>query len=273
MELPEVVDRICASFVHALNESAEGLLEGLYLRGSLAWGEFFDDSDIDFTAMLSRRPGPDDLAALEAAHAQVGHEVEHVSLQGHHVLLDDLRRAPDQCPEVPCATSGSLVPASRLDVNPWSWAELARHGVRVVGRDPRALGIHDDPLALRDFAAATMAGQWARMAKDLRLRWMVAGHQDRAVRWCTLGAAQVHHQLATGALTSSSGAGRYVLAELDESFHRIATEALRLREHPELPSAYRSASQRGKDLRDFLAFCVADAERLVRLPPPAGTQG
>lgn len=39
--LPELVEQVCASFTHALNHSSEDLLEGLYLRGSLCWGEFF----------------------------------------------------------------------------------------------------------------------------------------------------------------------------------------------------------------------------------------
>ncbi|MGO4957777.1 hypothetical protein ACTQ49_11020 [Luteococcus sp. Sow4_B9] len=146
--LPSQVQQICASFTHALNHSSEDLLEGLYLRGGLTWGEFFPSSDVDFTAVLSRRPGRHDLEALEAAHTQIWFEFPDHDFDGHHVLLDDLRRPPAECPPVPCAHAGSFRVSSHQDVNPVSWAEVAQRGIRVAGRDPRVLGIDDDPQRL-----------------------------------------------------------------------------------------------------------------------------
>ncbi len=261
-ELPELVRQVCASFTHALNQSAEGLLEGLHLRGSLAWGEFHESSDIDFTAVVSRRPGVHDLTALEAAHTQIWFEFPDHDFDGHHVLLDDLRRPASECPPVPTSHAGRFLAADDLDVNPVAWSELATRGVRITGRDATVLGIHADRAELWEYTHQNLTTYWGRVGRELKVGWMVAGRREDAVMWCTLGAARLHHLLATGEMTSKGGAGRYILEHLDERWHPLATDALRARETPSEPTEYRSLSQRGKDLRDFVAWCVADGARL-----------
>ncbi|SJN21092.1 aminoglycoside adenylyltransferase domain-containing protein [Luteococcus japonicus] len=258
-ELPEVVRQICASFNHAIHNTSEDLLVGLYLRGSLCWGEFFPSSDVDFTAVLSRRPGVHDLQALESAHTQIWFEFPEHDFDGHHVVLEDLHHPPADCPHVPCAHAGTFTAAGLQDVNPVSWAELSQRGIRVTGRDPQRLGIAHDQDRLLAYSRKNLDRYWGRTAKELKLGWMLAGRRDDAIAWCTLGVARLHHLLATGELTSKSGAGRYILDELDERWHPLAAEALRIRERPDEPSTYRSHSQRGKDARDFVAWCVSSS--------------
>ncbi|MEL4356374.1 MULTISPECIES: nucleotidyltransferase domain-containing protein [unclassified Luteococcus] len=266
-ELPPLVRQICASFTNALNNTSEDLLEGLYLRGSLAWGEFFPGSDIDFTAVLTRRPGVHDLQALEAAHTQIWFEFPEHDFDGHHLLLADLRRDPADCPPVPCAHAGTFTTAGLQDVNPVSWAELAERGIRITGRDPQRLEINHDAGRLWDYSQRNLAHYWGRTAKELKLGWMLAARRDDAIAWCTLGVARLHHLLRTGRMTSKSGAGRYILTDLDERWHPLATEALRIREEPHQRSRYRSQSQRGKDVRDFVGWCVADGALLLQDAP------
>lgn len=84
------------------------------------------------------------------------------------------------------------------------------------------------------------------------------GESAETVVWVTLGVARLHHLLATGELTSKSGAGRYVLEELEERWHPLADDALALREGTGAPSAYADTEQRGRDLLAFLTWAVAD---------------
>lgn len=266
-ELPTQVQQICASFTHAINTTSEDLLAGLYLRGSLVWGEFFESSDVDFTAVLTRRPGHHDLEALEAAHTQIWFEFPEHDFDGHHVLLEDLRGAPSQCPDVPCAHAGTFRPAARQDLNPVAWAELAERGIRVAGRDPRVLGIDHDRQRLWEFTRDNLASYWGRTARELKLGWMVAGRREDSVAWCVLGAGRLHHLLATGKMTSKSGAGRYVANSLDARWRDLGLEALRIRERPDEPSRYSSQARRGKDVRDFVAWCVSDGARIAQESP------
>ncbi len=57
MTLPAGVRQVTTRFLDLIDASAPGLVEGLYLRGSLGFGEYFEgQSDIDFTAVLAARP-------------------------------------------------------------------------------------------------------------------------------------------------------------------------------------------------------------------------
>lgn len=270
VEVPEVVRRMCTSFANALNNSSEDLLEGLYLRGSQAWGEFFPSSDLDFTAVLSRRPNHHDLVALEAAHTQIWFEFPDHDFDGHHVTLADLQRPASQCPPVPVSHGGAFMAEGRLDINPVSWCELDERGIRITGRDPQRIGIHADRAELWSYSHENLASYWGRTALELKVTWMVAGRRDDAVAWCALGVARLHHLLATGQMTSKSGAGRYILEQLDERWHQLAADALRARERPEEASVYRSMNQRGKDLRDFVAWAVEDGAGLA-MPARTGS--
>lgn len=56
MPLPPLVHSTTSTFLAAIDASAPGLVEGLYLHGSLGFGEFFPDrSDVDFAAVLAER--------------------------------------------------------------------------------------------------------------------------------------------------------------------------------------------------------------------------
>ncbi len=55
--LPSQVRQVTDLFLSLADEAMPGLVEGLYLRGSLGFGEWYDDrSDIDYVAVLSDRP-------------------------------------------------------------------------------------------------------------------------------------------------------------------------------------------------------------------------
>jgi hypothetical protein len=55
--LPAEVTAITGRFLELIDAGAPGLVTGLYLRGSLAFGEYFPgQSDVDFTAGLAGSP-------------------------------------------------------------------------------------------------------------------------------------------------------------------------------------------------------------------------
>jgi hypothetical protein len=70
--LPAQVKDVAGRFLDLMDASAPGLVRGLYLRGSLGFGEYIDgQSDVDFTAVLAGWPDDHQIDALAASHAAV----------------------------------------------------------------------------------------------------------------------------------------------------------------------------------------------------------
>jgi hypothetical protein len=67
-----IVETAVDAFLQAVDAEAPGLVEALYLTGSVALGEFRPrTSDIDFVAVTSHRPDAAALAALGRAHGRL----------------------------------------------------------------------------------------------------------------------------------------------------------------------------------------------------------
>jgi hypothetical protein len=265
--LPDQVTEVTSRFLAEIDERAPGLVEGLYLHGSLALaGEFFAGSDIDFVAVLSARPGDAELTALAAAHDAVRAARPRPLFEGIHLVRADLAGPPDECQDLPFVHDGRFGRAGRFEINPVTWHELARHGVAV--RDAR-LDVWTDDRVLWDFSRANLRSYWARVA-ELQVAMPERAGLPEITAWCVLGISRLHHLLATGSMTSKSGAGRYALTAFAPRWHPIIHEALRARERPEEPSPYRDGATRGQDTTDFTAMALRESLALTRLTGPSG---
>lgn len=253
-ELDELVERVAEEFGGTLDAIAPGLLEGLYLRGSLASGDVAPASDVDVTAVLARRPDANELAALSYAVSRADAAAPGRALDGFCCVAGDLRRPASECPPVPVVRDGAVVGEGTHDVNPASWAELARFGVTLAGRPIELMGVHTDAAELRAFARQSLATTWADAARTLASGWLAAGRRDDAAPRYVLGAARTLSLWRTGELLSKGAAGRWILDDLDPYWHPLAREALRARETPDAPTAYERPTQRGRDIRDFVAW-------------------
>lgn len=260
MTRPAEVVTVTDEFLSHLGSTRPGLIHGLYLHGSLCWGEFFHDSDVDFVAVLSRAPDDDDLAALAAAHARVREVAPQRRYEGFYCQVGDLARPAYVLGPVPTHAEGTFDAAGRVGVNPVTWHELAERGIVVRGQRPT---IHTDLEALLAFTWENLASYWQPLLQRIREAGDHAvGADGDAVAWVTLGIARLHHLLARRELTSKSGAGRYILDSLDPRWRPLASEAITVRERQGAPSTYDDVRRRGGDVREFLTWAIADGRRL-----------
>jgi hypothetical protein len=75
--------------------------------------------------------------------------------------------------------------------------------------------------------------------------------------------SRLHYTLATGAITSKSGAGQYALGTFDSCWQPIIQEALGTRRGGYGRAAYRTHLGRHRDALAFLSMVADDAQRLV----------
>jgi hypothetical protein len=237
---PHQVRTVCEEHLALVDRELPGLVEGLYLHGSLGFGEWYDGrSDVDFVAVTSTRPDAEVVRRLEALHGRLEETFPRPPYDGFYVTWDDLARPPYQCPDVACTLGGQWQDEGRVDVNPVTWHELARHGVEIRGPRLEAVELWTDQQALRAYTHANLETFWTEQAGALR-QFPQEAAKPEIVSWFVLGVPRLHHLLATDRLTSKNGAGQHAVDAFGERWRPLVAEAL----------AYRGTGERAGALVD-----------------------
>nr|WP_238363129.1 aminoglycoside adenylyltransferase domain-containing protein [Actinopolymorpha pittospori] len=142
---------------------------------------------------------------------------------------------------------------------PVTWHELHEHGVVVRGPALADLDLWIDKAALLDFTRTNLQTYWRGWVGSLDR--VATSEPDKAVdpwlvEWCVLGVVRLHALLATGALHSKGGAGRWAVEAVDPRWRPILTEALRIGAGDPGPSPYADLWERLPETREFLAMIV-----------------
>ncbi|MFI5783981.1 hypothetical protein [Nocardia sp. NPDC051570] len=278
-DLPAEVGRSVDLFLTAVDELVPGLVIGFYLVGSVALGDFHSRgagrgrldtaSDIDFVAVTDRRLEGEsqEMAALAEAHARTVAAFPRPNFDGAVLTWADLAAGPSGCPDVPCAQESRFTPAGRSGINPVTFCELAWHGIAVRGPQPTDIDVWADRNALREFTIDNLRAYWRPWWQRNRQRRplpLAIGLSAWFPVWTVLGVSRLHHLLATGTLTSKSGAGRYAQKVFDPRWQRTVAESLHLRTNgTEGHRGYRNPLARR---RDTLAFLDTTIDAALALP-------
>lgn len=213
------------------------MIEGLYLVGSIALGDWQPSSDIDIVAFCATPPGTADVDALRAAHDATVADIGNVDIDGPRLAWNDITRRP--APIVrPWTLHGDFHHDDGcFEMNPVIWLTLAKYGVAVRGPVTTELDIAVDDAAVRSFVQANTESYWRTMAVAID---RALDDRDRTefesdlTSWSVLGVARMLYTARTGGIASKSGAGRWILDELPE--HRgVVEHALAIRAAGDAP--------------------------------------
>ncbi|TQN32717.1 nucleotidyltransferase-like protein [Haloactinospora alba] len=257
------VQTLTEAFLHNVDAESPGLVEGLYLTGSVALDDFRPHtSDVDFVVVTSRSPSGSDREALRRAHSRTRAQVPRPQFNGIHVTWEDLTRDPMSCGPVVSVLGGKFRKGSGADVNPATWHILAERGVTVRGPLPVELAVWDEPESLRAWALGNLDEQWRRWrakAGKLVSPRGLAALGSLAPSWSVLSVSRVHFTLRTGEITSKSAAGMYALHAFPERWQRIVNECLRIRRDGRRPSLYENSLARRRAALDYIEMVLDDA--------------
>jgi hypothetical protein len=279
-----IVDGVVDEYLQAADREAPGLIEGLYLVGSVALGDFRPHtSDIDYVAVTAQRPDAAGLSALQRVHARLRTRWPTPFFDGLYVTWQQLAGEPSLAARGPYSYEGRFHPHGDGAGDPVMWQTVARHGVRCRGPEPAALDIRIDREVLAQWTLNNLDTYWRPL-----LRHSSRLHPQGAIAltswgaaWIVLGIPRLHYTLATGELCSKDAAGVYALQTFPERWHRVVHEALRIRRSDRArasavsalvelardlrPSLYPTPLTRRRDAVAFGEMAVSDAvERFTR---------
>jgi hypothetical protein len=252
--IPQSVRIVLNTYIALVNQALPGLLEGVYLHGSIALGAFNSRlSDVDVIVVISRRCTPSDIATLHAVHSVLSQRYPHPQFEGSYLRWQDLGQFEDTIPPHPYIHDHIFHPNGYHDVNAVTWWILKHRGIAVVGPPRDQLDIHVDWDSLIAKMHHNLNTYWARFTtQPRRISWLLT---DYGIQWTVLGVLRQFYTFREHAITSKEGAGFYGLAHTPTQWHPLIREAIAIRAEAH-PSRKRFRIRRAIMARAFLQLII-----------------
>ena len=221
------------AYLEIVDATAPGLVEGLYVVGSYALGDWQPGrSDIDIVAILAEPATDADFGSLLTAHALLNESQLKPHIDGPYLAWGDLIAAPGTGLHRPWTLNGELHhDGDCFEINPITWYTLATHGVAVRGPNTDKLNISHEVEDRVRFVIDNLLTYWQQLAASA-----VAACEDpdrsfdlAIFEWCALGALRLHYTAFTGDVTSKRGAGEYGIVVTPDYMHDTLRAALAAR--------------------------------------------
>jgi hypothetical protein len=231
--LPEAVVGPLGAWLDAHDAAAPGVVEGLYVVGSTALGDWTPHSDIDIVAVVADPSDPDLFGDLEAAQSLVRERVG-VSIDGPYVAWGDLV-VPAMAVQRPWVLDGQYrVDGESFEINPVTWYTLAVYGIAIRGDEPARIGVSHDVEERRSWVAGNLDTYWRGVAGALAAGLESSDEPEfggEILEWVALGVARMLYTFETGDVTSKSGAGRWATERIPD-YADVFTRAVEVRAVP-----------------------------------------
>ncbi len=215
--LPAPAEHAVAAWLDAHDRLAPGLVEGLYVVGSIALDDWQPRSDVDIVAVTADPASESDAELLAAAHAAFVADHDGPTVDGPYLAWGDLTAPPMPVLRPWTLDAQFTHDGDCFEINPITWYTLATRGVAVRGPAAADLEVATAVDDRRSFVRENVDTYW-RAARDDLAR--AAGVPDRAefpaavVEWCALGVARMLFTAETGDVTSKTDAGRWAAERL-----------------------------------------------------------
>jgi len=228
---PPSLEEALGAYVESLDEWAPGLVEGVYVVGSAALGDWQrGHSDVDIVAVTAEPATDEDFASIRAAHVALAGRQPQPWVDGPYVAWGDLVVEPATGLHRPWVLHDDVHHDGEcFEINPVTWFTLEAYGLIVRGPDPREIGVATDAAARVRFVAENLDTYWRAIGERIPTLLDADAFTTADLEWCALGPLRLHHTLVTADVTSKRGAGEYGLAAAPTEYHGVIRHALAIR--------------------------------------------
>jgi hypothetical protein len=252
------VAEIIDLFIHKLSEVRPGLLEGYYLYGSIALGDYsIESSDIDFISVTRDRLAASDIDAVRAVHEEVERQYALPNLSGIYLTWDDIGKLEEEITPFPYYADGRMHDAGYFELNLVTWFELQQYGIAVTGPSVEQLNIQVDwelLVSSMQHNLNTYWKNWIRKSQKLFSPYADGLFFRRTdLEWGVLGICRLFYTFRERNITSKAAAGHYALGIIPEKWHRVVEEAILAKRGVSF-SLYKSKVARKKEALTFMRY-------------------
>ncbi|WP_404447573.1 DUF4111 domain-containing protein [Sutcliffiella horikoshii] len=223
-KIPNSVQKVLDLYIDKVNKELSGLLEGLYLHGSIAIDAYLEgESDVDFVVVTSRKLTDDDAVILKDIHLNLAETCKNPQLDGIYVQMLNLSEESYFYNE---GTFGKAV----HDI-PVTWWLLKNKGITILGQEASNLPINVTTDDLTTYVRKNMNEYWATRVsameeKKEELYDYPGKIIETEMEWTVLGLLRQFYTLRERDIISKLAAGEYGLRELDSKWHGLIQEAI-----------------------------------------------
>ncbi len=232
-KLPINVLNCLRDYQTLLNESLPGMVEGIYVHGSIALDAYVPGkSDVDFLTVLNRECTNKDLERLSNLHRMIEKQYAAPLLDGGYMRWDGFDETQSSMLS-PYYNDGKLQLSHFY--NPITGWILQSQGITIMGPDIQSVPLAITSQQLIAYVKRNMKEYWAERTKkvdksrDQFLR-LQDEEIDAEIEWCVLGLLRQYYTLREQKIISKAGAGHYGLEHLDVKWHPIITHALNVKD-------------------------------------------
>ncbi|WP_180955315.1 aminoglycoside adenylyltransferase domain-containing protein [Peribacillus deserti] len=232
-KIPSEVENILNEYILLWDTHLPGVLEGLYLHGSLSLEAYDRASDIDFAAVTAHHLTVKELQLAEEIHHTLAIKFPKPEMDGFYCTWDEIGKLkPANRETSPFFNGGKLGYSTRF--NPVTWWLLKTKGIRIRGQERSGFNINLDSGQLVSFVIVNMNTYWAQRIIAIENTMdhflsLSAEERNEELEWCVLGMLRQFFTIREHDIISKLGAGEYALKHVPMEWHGIIKDALAAR--------------------------------------------
>jgi predicted nucleotidyltransferase len=231
--LPDEVSDAMEAWLELHDRLAPGMIEGLYVIGSVSLGDMQVNSDVDIVAVTREPADEAAVAGFKLAAAEMAQRFDR-HIDGPYLCWLDLALRPTAAVRAWVLDGEFRFDDGCFEMNPVGWYTLATNGIAVRGKPAAELDLSVDASERIGWVRDNVQSYWSGLVAEF------AEHVDLSEKkmfdsvmfeWTVLGIARMWFTIETGDVASKSAAGKWAADRLPE--HSSALErAVELRSRP-----------------------------------------
>lgn len=233
-DIPSPAGKIVDALINSIKEDLPGLVEGVYLTGSIPLHDFYlNKSDIDFIVLCESLPVKEAISKLQSIHNRIQKRFNQPKLSGFYITKE--------CLHLHIGPPVKITGVHEGKVKEMLWGkgltavtlkELKTTACTVYGIPAQTLPIEvsDKELDHTLFENLNSYWQtWMRRYTILPHRYLLLVLFPWFTEWPVLGVARQLYTLQTGKITSKLKAGEFALHYLPSKHHHVVQQAIKIR--------------------------------------------